>query len=372
MLLARRIEQRFSKQEILHLYLNQIYFGSGAYGIAEAARTYFGKEIGAVDVGEAALLAGLPKAPTRFSPYRNPQRAEERRRYVLARLRRPRHDRRRDADRRHRAPAGAATPAGVRGLRPGRLLHRGGAPRAVREPRRRARAARRARDRDHPRPRPPAQRRRRRCAAGSSPSTGARATAAPCAASPPPRSRTRWRGSPRRTASLRRGGRDAAAAPGSARSSPSSPASTSARTSPASPSRRACAPSCAWRTSPGHGPSTRAARPGRSRRSRRRFQVGDVVRLARFLPGGQGGRARRRARGSPSTRSRRCRARCSPSTSRPARCWPSSAATTTRRASSTARCRRSASPARRSSPSSTPPPSAAAGRRPRSCRTGPS
>jgi penicillin-binding protein 1A len=86
MLLARRIEQRFSKQEILHLYLNQIYFGSGAYGIAEAARTYFGKEIGAIDVGEAALLAGLPKAPTRFSPYRNPQRAEERRRYVLARL----------------------------------------------------------------------------------------------------------------------------------------------------------------------------------------------------------------------------------------------------------------------------------------------
>ena len=86
MLLARRIEQRFSKQEILHLYLNQIYFGSGAYGIAEAARTYFGKEIGAVDMGEAALLAGLPKAPTRFSPYRNPERAEERRRYVLARL----------------------------------------------------------------------------------------------------------------------------------------------------------------------------------------------------------------------------------------------------------------------------------------------
>ena len=86
MLLARRIEQRFSKQEILHLYLNQIYFGSGAYGIAEAARTYFGKEVGAIDMGEAALLAGLPKAPTRFSPYRNPERAEERRRYVLARL----------------------------------------------------------------------------------------------------------------------------------------------------------------------------------------------------------------------------------------------------------------------------------------------
>lgn len=87
MLLAQRLEERFSKQEILHLYLNQIYFGSGAYGVAEAARTYFGKEIGEVDVGEAALLAGLPKAPTRFSPHNDPERAEERRRYVLARLR---------------------------------------------------------------------------------------------------------------------------------------------------------------------------------------------------------------------------------------------------------------------------------------------
>ena len=86
MLLARRIEERLSKQEILHLYLNQIYFGSGAYGVAEAARTYFGEDVKSIDVGEAALLAGLPKAPTRFSPYRNPKRAEERRRYVLARL----------------------------------------------------------------------------------------------------------------------------------------------------------------------------------------------------------------------------------------------------------------------------------------------
>lgn len=86
MLLARRIEERLSKQEILHLYLNQIYFGSGAYGVAEAARTYFGKDVRDIDVGEAALLAGLPKAPTRFSPNRNPKRAEERRRYVLSRL----------------------------------------------------------------------------------------------------------------------------------------------------------------------------------------------------------------------------------------------------------------------------------------------
>jgi penicillin-binding protein 1A len=86
MLLARRIEQRFSKDDILYLYLNQIYFGSGAYGIGEAARTYFGKPLGELDASEAALLAGLPKAPGRNSPFLNPERAEERRRYVLGRM----------------------------------------------------------------------------------------------------------------------------------------------------------------------------------------------------------------------------------------------------------------------------------------------
>src|SRR3990172_10808277 len=61
LILARRLEQRFSKDEILFLYLNEIYFGSGAYGIAEAARTYFAKEVSELSVGEAALLAGMPK-----------------------------------------------------------------------------------------------------------------------------------------------------------------------------------------------------------------------------------------------------------------------------------------------------------------------
>ncbi|MGH7288015.1 MAG: transglycosylase domain-containing protein, partial [Myxococcota bacterium] len=83
LILARRLEQRFSKDEILFLYLNEIYFGSGAYGISEAARTYFAKEVGDLTVGEAALLAGMPKAPGRFSPYLDPERAEERRRWVL-------------------------------------------------------------------------------------------------------------------------------------------------------------------------------------------------------------------------------------------------------------------------------------------------
>jgi penicillin-binding protein 1A len=86
LVLARRLEQRFSKDEILFLYLNEIYFGSGAYGIAEAARTYFAKEPAELTVAEAALLAGMPKAPGRFSPHVNPARAEERRRWVVDRM----------------------------------------------------------------------------------------------------------------------------------------------------------------------------------------------------------------------------------------------------------------------------------------------
>src|SRR5262245_7986009 len=86
MILARRIEQRFTKQEILYLYLNQIYFGHGAYGIGEAARTYFAKPVGELTVSEAAQLAGLPKAPSKYSPFTHPDRAERRRRYVLGRM----------------------------------------------------------------------------------------------------------------------------------------------------------------------------------------------------------------------------------------------------------------------------------------------
>jgi penicillin-binding protein 1A len=86
MILARRIEQHFSKEEILYLYLNQIYFGHGAYGVGEAARTYFGKDVSVLSVSEAAQLAGLPKAPSRYSPFQAPQRAEQRRRYVLQRM----------------------------------------------------------------------------------------------------------------------------------------------------------------------------------------------------------------------------------------------------------------------------------------------
>ena len=87
MILARRLEERFSKQEILFLYLNQIYFGHGAYGLREAARSYFDKSVQELDLSEIAMLAGLPKAPSKFSPFRNPSRAEERRLYVLGRMR---------------------------------------------------------------------------------------------------------------------------------------------------------------------------------------------------------------------------------------------------------------------------------------------
>jgi len=87
MILARRLEQEFTKDEILALYLNQIYFGGGAWGIAEASRTYFGKSVGELSISEGAMLAGLPKAPSRFSPLGNYEAAENRRRYVLGRMR---------------------------------------------------------------------------------------------------------------------------------------------------------------------------------------------------------------------------------------------------------------------------------------------
>ncbi|HZD54808.1 MAG TPA: biosynthetic peptidoglycan transglycosylase, partial [Candidatus Aquicultoraceae bacterium] len=72
MILAYRMERKMTKEEILYLYLNQIYLGEGAYGIEAAARSYFGKGVGELSVAEGALLAGLPKAPNRYSPRTNP------------------------------------------------------------------------------------------------------------------------------------------------------------------------------------------------------------------------------------------------------------------------------------------------------------
>ncbi|HSD52180.1 MAG TPA: PBP1A family penicillin-binding protein, partial [Candidatus Methylomirabilis sp.] len=84
--LAQEIERRYSKDKILEMYLNAIYFGGGAYGIEAAARTYFGKSAGQLTLAEAALLAGLPKAPRTYSPFNDAKRAKGRRDYVLGRM----------------------------------------------------------------------------------------------------------------------------------------------------------------------------------------------------------------------------------------------------------------------------------------------
>ncbi len=86
LLLARRLEQAFTKTEILQLYLNEIYLGHGRYGIEEASRFYFGESISDIDLGQAALLATLPKAPGRDSPLQNPEKAKSRQIYVLQQM----------------------------------------------------------------------------------------------------------------------------------------------------------------------------------------------------------------------------------------------------------------------------------------------
>ena len=84
--LALQIERHYSKDEILDLYLNQVYLGSGAYGVEAAAHTYFGKSVGKLTLGEGAILAGLPAAPTRYSPLNDLQPAYSRRAHVLRRM----------------------------------------------------------------------------------------------------------------------------------------------------------------------------------------------------------------------------------------------------------------------------------------------
>jgi penicillin-binding protein 1A len=82
-IISIQIEKRYTKDEILGLYLNQTYFGTRAFGIEAAAQTYFGKPAARLSIAEAALLASLPKAPSQYSPFRNPRRAGERRKTVL-------------------------------------------------------------------------------------------------------------------------------------------------------------------------------------------------------------------------------------------------------------------------------------------------
>ncbi len=82
-ILSYRLEKKLSKDDILQLYLNQIYFGNGAYGIKAAALNYFKKDLNQLTIGESALLAGLPKAPSRFSPVTNMKAAKRRQGYVI-------------------------------------------------------------------------------------------------------------------------------------------------------------------------------------------------------------------------------------------------------------------------------------------------
>ena len=85
-MVALRIEQKFTKQQILELYMNRIYFGSGCYGVETASQAYFGKSASKLNLSEAALLAGLIRSPNRFSPLKNPEGAAIQRNAVLDRM----------------------------------------------------------------------------------------------------------------------------------------------------------------------------------------------------------------------------------------------------------------------------------------------
>jgi penicillin-binding protein 1A len=86
MLLAWKIEKNLSKDQILEVYMNQIYLGQRAYGFSSAAQIYFGKNLRDISVAEAAMLAGLPKAPSAYNPVVNPKRARTRQQYILQRM----------------------------------------------------------------------------------------------------------------------------------------------------------------------------------------------------------------------------------------------------------------------------------------------
>jgi penicillin-binding protein 1A len=85
-ILALELERRYSKDRILEMYLNQVYFGHGAYGVEAAARTYFGKSVSELTVRESALIAGLPRAPSAYSPFDHGEAAKRRREVVFRRL----------------------------------------------------------------------------------------------------------------------------------------------------------------------------------------------------------------------------------------------------------------------------------------------
>ena len=84
--LARKIEQNLSKEEILSLYVNKIFLGKNAYGIAAAAKIYYDRSLDQLSIAQMAMIAGLPKAPSKYNPVVNPERALERRNWILGRM----------------------------------------------------------------------------------------------------------------------------------------------------------------------------------------------------------------------------------------------------------------------------------------------
>jgi len=92
LILSRRLEQELTKDEILHLYLNHINFGHGRYGVQEAARFYFGKDVDDLTLAEASLIAGVPQAPGRLSPRAHPLAARQRQLFILEQLEAKRED----------------------------------------------------------------------------------------------------------------------------------------------------------------------------------------------------------------------------------------------------------------------------------------
>ena len=86
LLLARRIDHALGKERILELYLNEIYLGQGSYGVVAAAQTYFNKPLDQLSIGEAAMLAALPKSPSNYNPFHFPEAARVRRDWVVDRM----------------------------------------------------------------------------------------------------------------------------------------------------------------------------------------------------------------------------------------------------------------------------------------------
>ena len=110
-LLALKIERTYSKDKILELYLNEIYLGLGAYGIAAASLVYFDKAVNELSVPEAAYLASLPKAPNNYHPFRQRERAIERRNWVIDRMAESGFVKSADAEKAKRSPLGVTSKA---------------------------------------------------------------------------------------------------------------------------------------------------------------------------------------------------------------------------------------------------------------------